>query len=136
MEALYSIPNYLFILIISKHKNSMKPMDLNLFASRHCRIIIFLSGFLISLLPSIIRWYVLGIPCIVGFPTFYHRRIAEEIISGNFDWYDDLSFGGRPYTYPPLFSFSLALFGSLLGIDLGGTVFLPFLVASLRFWSI
>ena len=87
--------------------------------------IIFLIAFLVSISPVIIRWS-LGIPGIIGFPTYYHQRIADYIISGTFSWYDPLSFGGRPYTYPPLFSFMLVGF-SILGLELGGVIMMGLL---------
>ncbi len=89
--------------------------------------LLFIAGALIALLPSLIRWYVYGIPDIIGFPTYYHKRIAEYILSGHFAWYDPLSFGGRPYTYPPFFAFFLALAGLLFGVASGGTLFMALL---------
>jgi hypothetical protein len=88
-------------------------------------LIVFCVAFLVSISPIIVRWS-LGIPGIIGFPTYYHQRISDYIISGTFDWQDPLSFGGRPYTYPPLFSFMLAGF-SVLGLELGGVVMMGLL---------
>lgn len=83
-------------------------------------IAVFALGFLVSVSPVLIR-AALGIPGIIGFPTYYHQRITGYILSG-FDWYDPLSFGGRPYTYPPFFSFMLAGFALPFGLELGGFV--------------
>jgi asparagine N-glycosylation enzyme membrane subunit Stt3 len=90
-----------------------------------CLLTVFLVGFLVSVSPVMIRWS-LGIPGIIGFPTYYHQRISDYMISGTFDWQDPLSFGGRPYTYPPLFSFMLAGF-SVFGLELGGVVMMGLL---------
>lgn len=89
-------------------------------------VALFAIGFLISLSPVIIR-AALGIPGIIGFPTYYHQRIAGYILSGDFSWYDPLSFGGRPYTYPPFFSFMLAGFAVPFGLELGGFVMMGIL---------
>jgi asparagine N-glycosylation enzyme membrane subunit Stt3 len=89
-------------------------------------LIVFTVTFLVSISPVMIRWYAYGIPGIIGFPTYYHQRITDYIISGTFSWYDPLSFGGRPYTYPPLFSFMLAGF-SILGLELGGVIMMGLL---------
>ncbi|MCX6814436.1 MAG: hypothetical protein NTY20_02200 [Candidatus Aenigmarchaeota archaeon] len=89
-------------------------------------LIVFSIAFLVSVSPVLARWYAYGIPGIIGFPTYYHQRIADYIISGTFSWYDPLSFGGRPYTYPPLFSFMLAGF-SVLGLEFGGVIMMGLL---------
>ncbi|MBS3059995.1 MAG: hypothetical protein J4432_00610 [DPANN group archaeon] len=44
---------------------------------------------------------------LIGFTTYFHERSAENLLQGQF--YDNLSFGGRPYTYPPGFHVLLAL---------------------------
>lgn len=88
-------------------------------------LIVFSVAFLVCISPVMIRWF-LGTPGIIGFPTYYHQRISEYIISGTFNWYDPLSFGGRPYTYPPLFSFMLAGF-SVFGLELGGVIMMGLL---------
>ena len=87
---------------------------------------VFLVAFLVSISPVLVRWS-LGIPGIIGFPTYYHQRITDYIISGTFSWHDPLSFGGRPYTYPPVFSFMLAGFALLLGLELGGVIMMGLL---------
>ena len=108
------------------------------FVKEHFVWFLFLAGTAVAVFPSLVRWYVYGIPGIIGFPTYYHKRIAEYILSGNFNWYDPLSFGGRPYTYPPLFPFSLALSGLLLGVSTGGTLFMALLggIAAVLVYSI
>ena len=45
---------------------------------------------------------------LIGFTTYYHYRMAENLLQGT--EYDTLSFGGRPYTYPPGFHILLAMF--------------------------
>jgi len=89
-------------------------------------LIVFCVAFLVSISPIIVRWS-LGIPGIIGFPTYYHQRISGYMLSGTFDWYDPLSFGGRPYTYPPLFSYMLAGFALPFGLELGGVVMMGLL---------
>ena len=100
--------------------------------------VLFAAGFLLSVLPVIVRWHVYGIEGIIGFPTYFHQRIAEDIVSGRFSWWDSLSFGGRPYTYPPAFAFSIAAFGVLFGVVWGGVVFMAMLggFASVLVWKI
>src|SRR4030042_1692317 len=88
-------------------------------------LIVFVLGFFLSGSPLVVR-QALGIPGIIGFPTYYHQRIADYLISGTFDWYDPQSFGGRPYTYPPVFSFMLAGF-SVFGLELGGVIMMGLL---------
>jgi len=88
---------------------------------------IFAAVFILLLLPAVIRWDFLGINSIIGFPTFMHQRISQEIADGTFNWYDELSFSGRPYTYPPAFPFMLAPFQALLGIDWGGVAMMALL---------
>ena len=88
-------------------------------------LIVFIAGSLVSVSPLVVR-QASGIPGIIGFPTYYHQRIADYLISGTFDWYDPLSFGGRPYTYPPVFSFMLAGF-SVFGLELGGVIMMGLL---------
>ncbi len=104
-------------------------MDTHTF-SRHETLLIFTVALLVFLLPSIMRFIIYDNPAIVGFPTHFHERIAEDIINGDFDFYDELSFGGRVYTYPPGFVFSLAFFSLFLGTKMGGVIFLG-LVGSL-----
>ena len=89
-------------------------------------LIVFCVAFLVSISPVLVRWS-LGIPGIIGFPTYYHQRISDYMISGTFDWQDPLSFGGRPYTYPPLFSCMLAGFALPFGLELGGVVMMGLL---------
>ncbi|MEM5812241.1 MAG: hypothetical protein QW286_00845 [Candidatus Aenigmatarchaeota archaeon] len=86
----------------------------------------FFVGFFVSISPLLIRWGV-GIPGIIGFPTYYHQRIAGYIVEGSFNWYDPLSFGGRNYTYPPLFSYMLAGFALPFGLEIGGVIMMGLL---------
>ncbi len=87
---------------------------------------VFCIAFLVSLSPAIIRSYM-GIPGIIGFPTYYHQRISDYMISGTFSWHDPLSFGGRTYSYPPLFSYMLAGFAIPFGLELGGVLMMAML---------
>ncbi len=76
-------------------------------------IIIILSIWLFAI-PTILRPIDQGI---IGFPTYYHERIAQDILdSGSLVSYDSLSFGGRPYLYPPAFSLTLAGFAAIFGM--------------------
>jgi 4-amino-4-deoxy-L-arabinose transferase-like glycosyltransferase len=84
---------------------------------------LFVLGFAVFSLPAVLRFYFYGITDIAGFPTYLHVRIAEYIMDGTFNFYDPLSFGGRTYLYPPLFSYALAAFGLLFGLKLGGVAF-------------
>jgi asparagine N-glycosylation enzyme membrane subunit Stt3 len=83
---------------------------------------IFVLAFLLFCTPSLIRWSS-GNPSIIGGPTYMHQRIAEQMLSGNFNRTDDLSFGGRPYTYPPFFSAGIAFFGLFFPLQLAGLFF-------------
>lgn len=83
--------------------------------------VLFAVSFIVFMAPFAMRQYYYGIDEIVGTPTFYHTRIAENILEGNY--YDDMSFGGRPLTYPPLFPLFHAAFALILGLNLGGMVF-------------
>lgn len=83
-------------------------------------LIIFFFSFLLSLSPLILRWHVYGMPGIIG--SYYHQRITGYMADGSFDWYDPLSFGGRPYTYPPFFSFIHAGFAIAFGLEAGGAL--------------
>jgi asparagine N-glycosylation enzyme membrane subunit Stt3 len=83
--------------------------------------VLFAASFAIFMLAFALRHYYFGIDEIVGTPTFYHTRIAGSILEGQY--YDDLSFGGRPLTYPPLFPLFHAGFALLFGLNLGGMIF-------------
>lgn len=91
---------------------------------------LFVVVFLVLLAPAILRWHYFDIPGIVGFPTYMHQRTAQDMIEGTFNWYDSLSFGGRPYTYPPAFPIFLAGFGLALGLGWGGVIMMALLGAA------
>ncbi len=76
---------------------------------------VFLIALTVFSLPSILRWTYFDNPSIIGFPTYLHQRQALDL-----DGYDDLSFGGREYTYPPLFSRAIAGFSLLMPIHIAG----------------
>ncbi|MBI4170154.1 MAG: glycosyltransferase family 39 protein [Candidatus Aenigmarchaeota archaeon] len=76
---------------------------------------VFLIALAIFSLPTILRWTYFDNPSIIGFPTYLHQRQALDL-----DGYDELSFGGRAYTYPPLFSYAIAGFSLLMPIHIGG----------------
>src|SRR3989338_420855 len=82
---------------------------------------LFVVSFVVFMAPFVMRQYYFSMDEIVGTPTFYHTRIAESMLNGVY--YDELSFGGRPLTYPPLFPLFHAAFGFLLGLNLGGMIF-------------
>jgi len=83
--------------------------------------IIFLISVTIFSLPSLLRWTYFGNPSTIGFPTYMHQRQAQDLLNG-VD-YDRLSFGGREYTYPPLFSRGIALFALALPVEMSGIIF-------------
>ena len=67
--------------------------------------IIVLFFFVLYSLPQLMR-PIFYTDNMIGLTSYYHVRMAETLGSGQF--YDSLSFGGRPYTYPPLFHLILA----------------------------
>lgn len=85
--------------------------------------LIFIVSFTLFCMPEAMRWLYLGNPTIIGGPTYLHQRIAQDMASGRFNWYDNLSFGGRPYTYPPFFSAGIALFSFAFPIEWAGLFF-------------
>ncbi len=85
-------------------------------------LLLLILAFAVFSSPTLLRWYYNENPTYIGTPTFMHARISQYIIDGTFDWYDPLSYGGRPYTYQPLFSFGMALLGMVIGLKLA-TVF-------------
>lgn len=85
-------------------------------------VVIFIISFLLFSLPSMLRADDRGI---IGFPTYYHQRIAQDILdTRSIPSYDSLSFGGRAFDYPPAFSVSLALFAAVAGMFAGGVIML------------
>ena len=93
-------------------------------SSRHEIIVLFFAVFALLLLPNVLRFWAYNIDGIIGTPTYFHQRIAEDIAKGNFSFYDEKSFGGRFYSYPPTFAFTLAFFILFLGSPAGGIIFL------------
>src|SRR3989338_8168652 len=83
--------------------------------------VVFAVSFSVFMLAFILRHYYFGIDEIAGTPTFYHTRMAENVLKGSYE--DALSFGGRDATYPPLFHFLHATFAVVLGLNFGGMVF-------------
>lgn len=62
---------------------------------------------------------------IIGFPTYYHQRIAQDIFdTGQLPAMDELSFGGRMYLYPPAFHILLASFAIVFGMFSAGVIML------------
>ena len=70
-------------------------------------ILILLLFFLFFATPQQLRFKIYN-HSTIGTTPYYHIRMAEMIRQGKF--YDTLSLGGRPYTYPPLFHIILAVF--------------------------
>jgi len=70
-------------------------------------IVVVLLFFLFFSTPQLLRFKIYN-HSTIGTTPYYHIRMAEMIQQGKF--YDSLSLGGRPYTYPPLFHFILAVF--------------------------
>jgi asparagine N-glycosylation enzyme membrane subunit Stt3 len=85
--------------------------------------ILFLLAMALFALPSLMRWTYFDNPSIIGFPTYLHQRVAEDILNGKFNGYDALSFGGREYMYPLLFSLGIAFFAIALPIQIAGMLF-------------
>lgn len=90
---------------------------------------IFIIAFLLAISPNLIRGSLYGIDEIPGLPTYMHQRISEYMAAGTFNWHDPLSYGGRAYTYPPLFSIFLAASSIMFGVGAGGIIFMGFLAA-------
>ncbi|MBI3190694.1 glycosyltransferase family 39 protein [archaeon] len=88
-------------------------------------LLIFIASLILFSTPVLVRWQVYGNPSYIGTPTFMHARISQYMIEGKFNWYDPLSYGGRLYTYPPLFSICLALLGILIGLGAASIVYAP-----------
>lgn len=103
-------------------------MDMSMF-TRYRTPLVLAAVFLVLLTPALFRWYWFSVPGIIGFPTYFHQRISQDIVYWNFNWHDSLSFGGRPYTYPPGFVFTLAPFGYLFGMEAGGVIMMALLGA-------
>ncbi len=85
---------------------------------------VFVLSFLLFLSPSLIRAINYSPENIIGFTTYFHVRMADLISQGSF--YDPLSYGGRPYTYPPGFPAILSLFPGMFKVLLNpllGAVF-------------
>ena len=70
-------------------------------------VIILLLFFLFFATPQQLRFKIYS-NSTIGTTPYYHIRMAEMIQQDKF--YDTLSLGGRPYTYPPLFHLTLATF--------------------------
>jgi asparagine N-glycosylation enzyme membrane subunit Stt3 len=73
-------------------------------------VLLFVVVFLLYASPQLVRSSLWG-DSMIGFTTYYHVRMADSLAAGR--WYDDLSFGGREYTYPPAFHLLLAASSSL-----------------------
>ncbi|MEM3572735.1 MAG: hypothetical protein QXJ62_00660 [Nitrososphaeria archaeon] len=59
-------------------------------------------------MPQIIHYLLYGQGNIIGFTTYFHIRNAELLINNQF--FDPLSYGGRPLTYPLGYPVILAIF--------------------------
>ncbi len=67
------------------------------------------------LLPNIIR-SMHGNPTFIGEESYYHARVARQILTGQASYYDPYSYGHRPYDLNP-YHFILAGMGRFVGID-------------------
>src|SRR3989344_1489394 len=95
----------------------LKGIYTRLFANKYY---IFLFGFIIITLPSLIRGFYLH-----GQESYFYYRISDFIINNGIPNYDFLSFGGRAFLYNLGSSLFLVL-TNLLGIGLNNLlVFLP-----------
>ncbi|MDP7081120.1 MAG: hypothetical protein QF415_14590 [Candidatus Undinarchaeales archaeon] len=73
-------------------------------------VVVMVVAALLYILPEILRELFLGTYGFVGWPTYYHTRIARLIVNEQaFPEYDEQSFGGRPWSYPPGFPSLLAV---------------------------
>lgn len=88
-------------------------------------IILFVLAFAAFSAPSVIRWST-GNPTYIGVPTYMHERISQYILDGTFNGTDPLSFGGRPYTYQPLFSYGMAAVGLFVGLKAASVIYVSF----------
>lgn len=84
---------------------------------------LFILALLVFSSPTLLRWYYYDNPTYIGTPTYLHARVSQYIMDGTFEWRDPLSFGGRPYTYQPFFSFGLAAMGLLIGLELASVFY-------------
>ncbi len=78
----------------------------NDFSSKQKLIIFAVIATIIFTLPQVLRVFLYH-NSMYGGTTYYHTRIADLIVSGART--DPLSFGGRPLTYPPAFSWMIHL---------------------------
>lgn len=79
-------------------------------------IFIFISSFLILVLPHIVRYFFFD-NILIGEESYYHARIASEINNKGMPVFDRLSYNGINYIFNPYHSF-LAFFSSFLGVEL------------------
>lgn len=101
-------------------------MCLTKLSSKQKIVILAAVAFIIFMLPQVLRVFIYH-DSMLGSTTYYHVRLAELVVEGASS--DPLSFGGRPITYPPGFSwmiylvplsmFVLAPFIGALGILIG-----------------
>ncbi len=68
--------------------------ELNVFA------IVFLAAVLLLLLPFLFT-VLLGSSALIGRESYYHYRIADEIVKEGIIEYDYLGYGGKPYFFNP-----------------------------------
>ena len=86
-------------------------------------MVIFAVSLALFAAPSLIRWSS-GMQGIIGTPTYMHERIAQDILDGKFNWYDNLSFEGRFYSYPPGMVFMLSALGYITGVEIASVLLL------------
>jgi len=73
-------------------------------------LLVFVFFFLFFSAPQQVRKFAYS-DSMIGTTTYFHVRMAEMLLKGQL--FDPLSFGGRPYTYPPGFHLLLAGFLSV-----------------------
>lgn len=86
--------------------------------------------FMIYLSPELIRQTYLDFEGFIGFPTYFHVRMVDLLLENeNIHFYDDLSFSGRNYTYPPALHILISIICLLTNIHPAhaGVLFAPFI---------
>ena len=100
-----------------------------LYANRYFLLIILFFGLVILLLPNILR----DSPFIIGEESFYHLRIAKDILKQGIVNYDELSFSGRNNFMEFGLSCSIALFSFITKLSVENSAMWLFLILGLIF---
>ncbi len=98
-----------------------------LYANRYFLLIILFFGLVILLLPNILR----DSPFIIGEESFYHLRIAKDILKQGIVNYDELSFSGRNNFMELGLGYSIALFSFITKLSVENSAMWLFLILGL-----